>query len=243
MNPRLQQLANKIAEKPIEKSGDLYHPIPFPEFSDLNTSCDQESAYRKWNIIYSFLGSPTDLNNFKVLDVGANAGFYTFNFAKLGAHVSAFEPNDSYANLGKEITEISDLSVHWNMKAFELTDIQGRAYNIALLLSVFQWMSQGNDHLTQASDILSSISASSRIIFFELGCNYGKSAIQTDEKPIKWIWKLLSDHTSPKYMAYLGKVKSWKRGERYLFACTDVVLKNLTLSQRVMTYRLKHNWI
>jgi SAM-dependent methyltransferase len=245
MNPELQAIADRIESNPFEASGHIYHPLPFPEFQHLKISSNARSAYRKWALIKRSLGTPSSLKNWRVLDVGANAGFYSFCFAKLGATVDAYEPHEYYSSIGHQIVEATDLPVRWYNKPLErddLLDKQDKQYDIALMLSVFQWISQGNEYLEEATNLLHVIASSSRILFFELGCNHGKSAIHTEERPISWIWELLQHSAYPKRVAYLGSTIPWRWGLRHHFACTEDPI-NLTVWQRLVTFALRRRWL
>jgi SAM-dependent methyltransferase len=242
MNKKLEAIAEQLRSNPYEASGSIYHPLPFPEFDDLVTSSKSESAYRKWNLIRSCFYPTLEPTGYRVLDVGANAGFYSFNLAKLGAIVDAYEPHEHYASIGAQIAEATALPVFWHNKPIEQSDLNGKSYDIALMLSVFQWMSQGDQNLTSATELLRLIASSSKFLFFELGCNSGKSAIHADGLPIKWIWNLLRENTEYNLIAFLGIISAWGRSRRYLFAGTNDKLR-LTVSQRIMTSLLSRRLI
>lgn len=242
MRKELKKIADQIVKNGgFETSGNLYHPLPFPEFDHLITSASSKSAYYKWDIIEESLKNKNGMKNRKVLDVGANAGFYSFKFAKLGAKVQAFEPHMHYAEIGEQIAEITGLDVQWFNKILEYKDIQDKQFDIALMLSVFQWMSKGNENLEQASGLLSEIGQRAKLLFFELGCNEGKSAIHTTERPISWILNLLKEHTPYPYCSYLGRSKAWGNNKRFLFVCyynkDDV---SLNLKQRLITWIIEN---
>jgi len=239
MNAQLQAIATQLKQTHYEEGGNIYHPLPFEEFSDLTTSSDARSAYLKWDLIKNVLTAPSRPSSMQVLDVGANAGFYTFNFANLGARVDAYEPHEHYANIGRQIAAATQLAVSWYNKPLEKADLTGKQYDVALMLSVFQWISQGNENLEEATELLRTVASSSRMLFFELGCNHGKSAIHTSERPIGWIWRLLKQTTTPKQVAYLGATKAWGQAKRHVFVCAEKSV-HLTFRQQLMTYALRH---
>jgi len=241
MNPRLSAIADNIKRNPFEASGDIYHPLPFPEFRSLRTSSASKSAYRKWKLIKRSLSVLSPGTEVSVLDVGANAGFYSFKFAQLGATVNAYEPHEHYARIGRQIVEATGLSVRWYNKPLEQKDIV-KEYDIAIMLSVFQWMSHGNEHIREATEVLQSVAAASRYLFFELGCNHGKSTIYTKESPMAWVWQLLQRHTAPKKAAFLGTTAAWGRARRYLFVCSEERIE-LTPWQHLITTALQKRWI
>lgn len=242
MNSRLQEIASSIEKAPYESSGHIYHPLPFPEFRHLKISSAAQSAYRKWDLITRSLRLSLSPFDYQVLDVGANAGFYSFGFAKRGAKVDAYEPHEYYVEIGRQIVDATGLHVQWHNKPLEPGDLAGKKYDIALMLSVFQWISQGNKYLEEATSLLNLVASSSRILFFELGCNQGKSAILTTERPLVWVWRKLHQATAPKRVAFLGTAAAWKKTQRYLFVCADGPIY-LTPWQRLVTYLLRHRWI
>lgn len=241
MDSRLVELAKEIERHPYERTGHIYHPLPFPEFGHLKTSSSAKAAYRKWGFICRALGGGS-FGGLRVLDIGANAGFYSFNFAKLGAVVDAYERHQHYVDIGRRIVEATGLSVCWHDKAMTEEDIRGKNYDVSLMLSVFQWISRGNEEIDEACKLLEAVAKASRTLFFELGCNYGKSAIYVDECALRWIWRLLNRCTSPKRVMYLGTTNPWKGARRYMFACSDGEIQ-LSGWQRLVTWALQRGWI
>jgi hypothetical protein len=233
MDPKLIEIANYLKNNPQEARGHIYHPLPFMEFSDLKTSSNPKSALKKWELIKRSLPKMFDFSNARVLDVGANLGFYSMSFSLLNAEVDAYEPNDQYFELGEKISNLKRLKIHWYNKPLEINDINNKNYDIVLMLSVFQWISQGNERLAEATNLLEEVLNKSHILYFELGCNKGKSAINIKEPSILWIWKLLNDH-SDKFVYYLGSSSAWRGGNRYMFACSDFEL-NLKFWQKFVT--------
>lgn len=240
-NKSLQELALELQAQKFEASGNIYHPLPFPEFEHLKTSSNPKSAHDKWKLISQSLPSSLDYSRLNVLDVGANAGFYSFKFAQLGASVDAYEPHEHYVNIGRRVVDVTGLSVQWHHKPLELSDID-KQYDVSVMLSVFQWMAQGNERLEEASVILQKIASSSRYLFFELGCNQGKSAITTKQRSLVWVWELLQQRAAPKRVVYLGSASAWGRARRYLFVCSEEPVV-LTPWQRFVTAVLQNGWV
>jgi hypothetical protein len=220
----IEGIIKNIKDNPIEKNGELYHPIPFPEFNGLKISSNPKGVFKKWDLISNTLKIIfSDKTNFRVLDVGANAGFYTFNFAKNGASVKSFECHDRYKDIGRIIAKEKKLPVEWNSKAFQSNSIQkDEQFDVALLLSVYQWMSNGDINDKEAKASLKLISDQSDYLFFELGYNNGKSCVRTT----KWFHyaemiRFLQESTSYLNFKLIGKTKLWGGQKRYLILCSN----------------------
>jgi SAM-dependent methyltransferase len=234
MNENLLQIAEWIRQHPQEAGGDLYHPLPFEEFRSLRISSKAQASEQKWRLIERTRGTGASFAGLNALDVGANAGFFSFSLAQRGARVDAFEPHEHYVSLGRRIVEATSLDVTWFQQPLMAGDLAGRHYDLALMLSVFQWISEGNRRLDHAIEVLRAVARSTRTLYFELGCNAGKSAIEVDGSALLWTWRLLRRHTAPKRVHYLGSAAAWGRARRYLFAATDHDL-HLTPWQRTVT--------
>jgi SAM-dependent methyltransferase len=234
MNESLLKIAEWVRQNPYEAGGDIYHPLPFEEFRSLRVSSKASASERKWRLIQRSLGPRAGLAGTSVLDVGANAGFYSFSLAQRGARVDAYEPHAYYVSLGRRIAEATSLDVTWFEQPLTAGDLAGKHYDLALMLSVFQWISEGNRRLDHAIEVLRAVAAGSRTLYFELGCNAGRSAIEVEGSALLWNWRLLRRHTAPKRVSYLGSAAAWGRARRYLFVAADSAVP-LTPWQRTVT--------
>ncbi|MBN1600500.1 MAG: TIGR04290 family methyltransferase [Chitinispirillaceae bacterium] len=75
----------------------------------------------KWRDIAS--GIPSDLSNWSVLDIGCNAGFYSFELAKRGAQVTAVDCDEHYLAQAKFIAQVSGLSSSIVFKKMQIYDL------------------------------------------------------------------------------------------------------------------------
>lgn len=217
-----QEIINYLIKNPVEKGGQIYHPIPFDEFKMLKTSSNKNEVYRKWKIIEkTFQDIFSDLNGLNVLDIGANAGFYTFSLAKKGAKVTAFEPISIYSDIGIFLAENKpNIKVKWYNKPYTSDLVKNEKFDVALMLSVFQWMALGGDRLTEASRELKEISEKSDYLIFELGFNAGKSCLYTDNpNHYEVLIDLLQKNTVYNKFELLGMTQLWKNCNRYLVLC------------------------
>ncbi len=220
-----EQVITDLKENPIEEGGEVYHPIPFSEFESLTVSSNAEEVSKKLKLIFDEVktNSKKTINDVTALDVGANAGLYTFTFAKAGAKVVCFEPNERYSAIGQFIVKNKDLSVVWYPHEFKTEDIKGKFFDCALILSVFQWMSYGgDDRMQKARENLKYISKVSKLLFFELGFNAGGACLKTSKlNHYAALIKFLKENTFYNYFKLLGKTKLWRRNTRFLVLCSN----------------------
>ena len=239
----LDALAESIILDPIEATGDIYHPIPFKEFNQLKPAVREQAVSNKFKLIRSALPFD-DFKDIGVLDIGANAGYFSYRFADLGATVDAIEPSERYYEIGQSITSHYTLNVNWYHQNIDSEFLSGRNYSITLMLSVFQWISNGNEKLDDARELLNLISRKSDYLFFELGCNWGTSGIDAKGPALTWIYKLLKEDTTYSRVGYLGSLRLWGniqskwRFNRYLFCASNESI-NLNAWQRFLTGVLK----
>ena len=236
----IDSLVHSLEMEPLESSGHIYHPIPFDRFRPLRSSTHSRATRRKYDLIRSALPFE-DFEGRRLLDVGANAGYFSYKFAQLGAHVDAIEPHERYFELGLQVTDHYGVDVNWYKQPIDVEFLQGRRYDVALMLSVFQWMSRGNADLAAANLVLREISARADYLLFELGCNWGNSAIQVKGSALHWILELLKGNTVYSGIWYLGTIRAWGgirtmwRYRRYLFCCTNMSV-NLDALQHLKTH-------
>jgi len=212
-----------LKKRPIGKKGHLYHPMPFPEFSSLKISSNEKEANRKLNLIVNTANSyfDKDIKDIKVLDIGANAGFYTFSFAKMGAHVTAFEPHARYGPIGSFIAENKKLPVKWFSTNFSRDFLENDNFDITLMLSVFQWMAAGGKFISRAVNELNYISKISETLIFELGYNKGNSCLKTKKiNHYAELINMLQRYTRYNSFKLLGKTKPWGSGKRFIVLCS-----------------------
>jgi SAM-dependent methyltransferase len=231
----IEEIIDDLERNPIEAGGNIYHPIPFPEFEHLKTSSDKAEVYKKWNIIEKCLLEfvSNDFKSLKVLDVGANGGFYTFKLAQKGAKVVSFEPHPRYAPIGEYLARHSHVDVEWHGSSFDFKAVQGKEFDVVILLSVFQWMAAGGKKMKEATIDLNNISSICNYMIFELGYNKGKSHIKTKKlNHYAEIIRFLKNYTNYRYFKLLGTTKLWRAGRRYLVICSNDQRTNDSLFMR-----------
>ncbi|PHN01469.1 class I SAM-dependent methyltransferase [Flavilitoribacter nigricans] len=223
----LEQLIKKLELNPQERSGHIYHPIPFPEFNHLTVSSNHKEVYKKWDKILDTSNQlfGYDLSGKKVLDIGANAGFYSFNFVKQGAKVTAFEPHQVYSEIAAAIIHHKKLSssIWWRNGVYDRNvELPAAEFDIGLLLSTYQWMAAGGENMEYATESLRDISTKVRYLFFELGYNHGNSHLKSPKfNHYAYLIRHLRMHTRYRYFKLIGKTRLWKNNTRYLMLCSN----------------------
>ena len=235
---KIKDLVESIEKNPVELKGHVYHPIPFDEFNHLSLSSNKNAVLKKWNYIFNTvkLIFGQDLNKLNVLDVGANAGFYTFNFEKLGAKVTAYECHPRYSIIGEKLVELKNLKTKWIKEPFVPSSLNDSDhFNIGLLLSVYQWMAKGDINDKEAKESLMKISQGVDYLFFELGFNKGKSSVETN----KWnhyaaLIAFLQNNTTYSNFSLIARTKLWKGSKRFLILCSNDKKYNDTFITRLI---------
>lgn len=217
------EIVADLERRPIESGGHIYHPIPFPEFDHLRTSTSRQETLAKRAKIEAALRTRFggSFEGKRILDIGANGGFYSFHFASLGAHVTSYEGHERYGPIGAFLAKPPRAPrVEWHDQYFGQADLKDRHYDAALMLSVFQWISRGDEGLEDAQKLLRGISDHAEALVFELGFNSGASAITTRTRNhVKALDRLLAENTSYDRHTYLGSTRAWRRS-RHLFIST-----------------------
>lgn len=91
----------------------------------------------KWSAISPHL--PDDLNGWRALDIGCNAGYYTFELAKRGAFVTAIDIDPHYldqAEWAARQFNVQDRVEFRQMQIYDLAQIEEK-YDLVLFMGVF----------------------------------------------------------------------------------------------------------
>lgn len=219
----IKEIVEEVKKNPIESNGDIYHPIPFEGFESLKTSSKTEAVQSKYTIIQNALIQKfNSLDKLRLLDLGANAGFYTFSLVKEGASATAFEPLKRYSEIADFIIKRNDLKVTWHPQTFNKALVEDKKFDTALMLSMFQWMADGGKNIDEACENLKVVSEKCSSLVFELGYNTGASCLKTSKlNHYAELISFLKKNTSYKYFKYLGVSKLWKSGKRYIVFCSN----------------------
>lgn len=224
----IDDIVADLEARPIESTGHIYHPIPFPEFDGLKVSANRSAVEEKGRRIRAIverrraLGLPAD----SVLDIGANGGYFTFLLAPLVESVTAYEPNERYSSVGRSLARLRAPNVDWRSRPFTYDELDGETWDVALMLSTFQWMTSGDAELDEGFRVLRRLSEVTRCLVFELGLNHGKSTITTSRRNhVAVVHRMLRRHTTYSSLRYVGRGRLWPdsnrwRGWRHMFVCS-----------------------
>jgi hypothetical protein len=233
----IESVKADLLADPIEARAPVYQPIYFEEFGDIQTSLNKSAFLKKFNLIFRYIDE--DLTNKTVLDVGSNAGYFSFAAAERNALVDALEPIPRYFELCSTLQNIYGISnIHFNNDPLTTEFLNKKKYDYCFFLSVFQWISEGNSKLDHAKNVLMELSRHVSTLFFELGCNSGKSAVRTSRiNHCAYIYSLLKDSTEFRFIKLIGTTNLWGiRSNRYIFICSK---KNLYIKEPFYAF-LKH---
>ncbi len=124
--------------KKIEALGPWFHNLHLP--GGEQTAPDHflgDFPDYKWREIAPFL--PADLKSWRVLDIGCNAGFYSFELARRGASVTALDLNPVYLAQARWAAEIYGLErciEFRRMQVYELAHCT-ETWDLVLFMGVF----------------------------------------------------------------------------------------------------------
>lgn len=75
----------------------------------------------KWNAIKKIL--PENLSGYKILDVGCNAGYYSIQFAKMGAEVLGIDVDEHYLKQARWVAKEFDVDDRIEFKQMQVYDL------------------------------------------------------------------------------------------------------------------------
>jgi tRNA (mo5U34)-methyltransferase len=140
-------------EREVAELGPWFHNLTFAD--GLQTAPDHplgDFPRYKWECIDALL--PADLTGWTALDVGCNAGFYSFQLARRGARVTAIDSDPHYlrqAEWAGRQYGLADRVTFKQLSVYELGRTHG-SYDLVLFMGVFYHLR----HPLLALDILAS---------------------------------------------------------------------------------------
>jgi hypothetical protein len=129
-------LQRGVAEFMAKHGGQLYQPIPHPEFSHLPAAHGPE----RFDIIRPHLGFPGGT----AIDLGTHWGYFAMWLEDLGYKVTAVEHSPKFAAICKEVRELC--GKRFELLEMSVFDIPQRHYNIVLALNLFHHFLKKREH-------------------------------------------------------------------------------------------------
>lgn len=121
----------------ISELGPWFHNLHLPDGTQ--TAPDHplgDFPAFKWRQIEGCL--PTDLNGARALDIGCNAGFYSFQLAERGAEVLALDLDEHYLQQGRWAAQYLDPDGRVEFRqgsVYDLVDVEG-TFEVVLFMGV-----------------------------------------------------------------------------------------------------------
>jgi tRNA (mo5U34)-methyltransferase len=125
-------------ESEIKKLGPWFHNLHLPQ--GVQTAPDHilgDYPSFKWNVVKKHL--PENLSGWNVLDVGCNAGFYSFKLAELGANVLGIDSDENYLRQAQWAQKFfsEDMQTEFRkMQVYELASLK-KQFDLVLFMGVF----------------------------------------------------------------------------------------------------------
>jgi tRNA (mo5U34)-methyltransferase len=121
-----------------ESLGPWFHNLHLPDGTQ--TAPDHflgDFPAYKWQEIAAVL--PQDLHGWQALDIGCNAGYYSFELARRGARVTAIDLSDHYLAQAKWAAELYGLGERIDFRRMQVYDLarERHRYDLVLFLGVF----------------------------------------------------------------------------------------------------------
>ena len=196
LQSRLTNPRNDI-ERKIARFGPWFHNLRLPDGTQTAPNHPLgDFPTVKWEQFRSFI--PEDLTGWTVLDIGCNAGFYSFEMAKRNAQVTAIDVNPHYLAQAEWAAQQYGVSGRINFMQMQVYDLvrMKEEFDLVLFLGVFYHLR----YPTLGLDIVAS-KARRRMVFQTLTMPGEGEAQDTSELQFPDLWKMLGDNW-PK-MAYV----------------------------------------
>jgi tRNA (mo5U34)-methyltransferase len=125
-------------EEEIAALGGWFHNLHLPDGTQTapNHSLGDFPSY-KWKRLSTHL--PADLSGWKVLDIGCNAGFYTFELAKRGATVTGIDIDRHYLTQARWAARQYKLEDRVSFRQMQVYDLahEEETFDLVLFMGVF----------------------------------------------------------------------------------------------------------
>lgn len=130
-----KDMANRVRDIILnENRTEFYQPILNPYFMSLHPHREDVNKSRL-QMLLEYFGIKR-FNGAKVIDIGANLGFFGAAFSRMGADVTLIEPDSYHYKLTSSVTELMYIDANVVTSTFEDFETNEQ-YDIAIMLTVF----------------------------------------------------------------------------------------------------------
>lgn len=133
-----QSRAAARRQRDIERLGPWFHNLHLPDGAETAPGHPLGDFPRyKWDVLARHL--PARLDGWTALDIGANAGFYTFELARRGARVTAIDLDDHYLEQARWAAGEFGLESQIEFRRMQVYELARSAeqFDLVLFLGVF----------------------------------------------------------------------------------------------------------
>jgi len=224
LHPEAMQLAREIAAAPLVNHGDVYQPIPFPEFAGLASQADDRATYQRLGMILDLCGNPRGR---RYLDLGCNLGFYVFSLARRGALASGLDLDSRFIDLAQRVAAIEGVPGEFvagrlSPELFAPGGIFGAprpVWDLVTCFSTLQWVvaEHGEDY---AVAMLKAMRARCRALLLDVPVNCGNPRLRA--APGLEIYRLaglIRSACGEARCKYVGTVAPYRVDRRHVFLC------------------------
>jgi hypothetical protein len=198
--------------------GYTYHPIYFDEFSDVSCHRGESACRERLDCIEKEVHIES---GDRVLDIGANVGFFAFSFASKGAVVDAIEAQTESFEIGSALAKQNSAHVYYINKPISvrvLDDLDHR-YKVALLLSVLHWVMKQEGRL-ETIKILRAVVSRADTVFLEVPADPSDGMVFHEEfSNLENVRRFLSEALPDHEIKEILQSREW--GHRPLFKISN----------------------
>lgn len=223
LEPAALALSREIAGAPLVAHGDVYQPLPFPEFADLRTQADDLASYQRLGLILDACPQP---HGMRYLDLGCNVGFYCFSLARRGAVVTGVDIDDRFIGIARRAAANKGVAAEFIRAPLEPTlftadGILGGArpsWDLVTCFSTLQWVIEEHDE-EFAVELLTEIGRRSTALLIDIPVNCGSPRLSAAPG-----WELgrtaeLIHAAGYRSWRHIGTVAPYRVDRRHVFYC------------------------
>lgn len=130
-----RSIDSEAVRRKIEQLGPWFHNLNLAGVQTAPEHFLGDYPKVKWQRFSSVV--PEDLTGKSVLDIGCNAGFYSMEMKRRGAHVVAIDSDERYLNQARFAAEVEGMDIEFEkMSVFEVGRL-GARFDLVIFMGVF----------------------------------------------------------------------------------------------------------